>query len=107
MRENKLKKPNDSEEFLINYGKEFRQLIRVPAIAMCKHNNGLVPYEYANRTIRYKRDEEELDKLLATDLSRLTMYCFEKNIGKELLLSVAGGNLWDYYCMKKSFGGRG
>ena len=100
------KKMNDSEEFYTKYYDEFMELIKVPVVAMCKNNSFMIPYEYSDRSVRYKRDEEELDKLLAKELSGITMYCFKKNMDKNLLLSVAGGNLWDYYCMKKSFGGR-
>ena len=103
MRDNR---PSESELFYNTYKEEFKKLIMVPAVAMSKHNNELIPYEFTNRSIKFRRDEVELDKLLAKDLSSITMYCFEKNMDKSLLTSVAGGNLWDYYCMKKSFGGR-
>lgn len=96
---------NESEEFYNNYKDEFMTLIKFPVIGMCKHNNIMVPYELVPRVIRFRRDEEELNKLLSSDLSSLTMYCFKHDMDKSLLMLVAGGNLWDYYQMKKSFGG--
>lgn len=97
---------NESVYFKENYKDDFLKLLKIPTVALCRSNGALLPYEYTDNCIRYRRDEKEVDKRLAKDLSRLTIYTFKRGMNKDLLLTIVGGNLWDYYCMKKMFGGR-
>ena len=100
----KRKGVNKSEEFCKLCGSEFEELISIPMIALCKHNHELIPYEYSNRILRFKRNDDDIDEFLRNRAKRLVMYCLKNKISKDLLKTVAGGNLYDYFQMKNSYG---
>lgn len=97
---------NPAKHFYDNYKDDFLEILKVPLVAMCKESNTMIPYEYSDRQLRYRRLEEEVDQSLVKDgPKRLIIYCLNNKIDKFKLLSIAGGNLWLYDNMKKSFGG--
>lgn len=100
----KEKKYNPSKDFKDNYADEFEGLLKVPMVALSSKNKELVPYEYSDKLLRYRRIDKEIDDYLSHNALSLTKYCVVNKIEKFLLGMVTGGNLYDYYKMKHSFG---
>lgn len=98
------KKLNKPKYFYDNYHNEFEALIEVPLIAVSRDRYEIIPYEYSDKAIRFRRNVDELDEVLLKKSSKLVLYCLENEIEKDLLITVAGGNLYNYNSMKKSFG---
>lgn len=103
----KDKKKNVSNEliqdFHRDYSDQFLELIMIPMIAFCRVRYETVPYEFCDRAIRFRRNENDVNRALSTNLRRLALYCFRKRIDKSLLMTVAGGNLYGYYLYKLQF----
>lgn len=95
---------NPVEDFYNRYEKDFKELLGVPLLAMCKENHELIPYEYSSRQIRYRRQEDEVNECLANRARSLAIYCVRNKINKSFLTLIAGGNLYSYDQMKKSYG---
>lgn len=96
------------EEFAEEYRDEFLTLLEVPLVAYSRDNSLIVPYEYSDRVVRYKRTEYELNELIFDKrLFRLLMYCFKNKIDKQYLAKISGGNLLGYHLMRQSYSNRG
>jgi hypothetical protein len=92
--------------FYENHKQDFLAILDIPLIAVCKENHELVPYEYSDRQFRYRRQEEEVDRCLSEEAPGLAVYCVRFKIPKQLLQTIAGGNLYSYDRMKKSYANR-
>lgn len=102
--ENEIKVDNPAKNFCDNYKDDFMSILHVPLVAMCKESNEIIPYEYSDRLLRYRRIEEELDEaLMKGGPKRIILYCLKNKISKDHLMNIAGGNLWSYDNMKKNF----
>lgn len=104
MESGELQESNPVVDFYEKYNEDFKELLGVPLLAMCKENHELVPYEYSSRQIRYRRRDQEVNECLATKARALAIYCVRNKINKSFLTLISGGNLYSYDQMKKSYG---
>lgn len=100
------KKMNPSEYFYEAYKDSFAALVAVPSVACCRERNEYIPYEYTDKSVRHRRNISELEDCLRREATPLAIYCIKNKIDKNILATCAGGNLYDYYMMRKSFGQR-
>lgn len=98
------KKMNPSEYFYETYGESFAKLVATPMVACCRERDEYIPYDYTNKSIRFRRNIPELEDCLRNEATSLAIYCIKNKIDKNILATCSGGNLYDYYMMRKSFG---
>lgn len=92
------------KEFITLHKDSFLSLLSVPRVAICKVNNEMVPYEYSDRVLRYRRIESEVEEVLSKQENMaLAIYCLQNNIDKHSLRIITGGNLYAFDKMKKSY----
>ncbi len=101
----KTKQKDGLKYFYENYKPDFLKLLHTPILTVTKIGNVCVPYEYHHRKIFYKRNIAELDEKLPNELYKLALYMFEHHMSKDLMITVAGGNMYGYWKMKQSFEG--
>lgn len=95
----------NAELFYNLYGKDFYRIISIPTVACAKLNGEYIPYEYAeDREIRYKRDEETVDKELSHN--KIALWCARNRVDKFDLLGVGGGNLYMFINFKRKLAGK-
>lgn len=92
--EEETSKFNPAKEFNDAYSKDVQYLLHVPLVAKCKENNELIPYEYSKHTLKYRRNEDEVNHMLAHKAQGLVIYCLKNKIDKGNILNFRGGNLW-------------
>lgn len=94
---------NPAKEFNDKYSEDVQHLLHVPLVAKCKENNELVPYEYSKHTLKYRRNEDEVNSVLSRKAHKLAIYCLKNKINKNNILNFKGGNLWAHDNNIKSY----